>query len=78
MSLTIVRQIFKIINVFATEMLYTSKNISDHTGYRFETKNFIFRLKKMILDRFRRKSSFFKVKKKFEVIFFFAEKSKHH
>ena len=32
MSVTIVRQIFKIVNFCPTNMLYTSKDFSDHTS----------------------------------------------
>ena len=61
--MTTLRQIIKIVNFCPRNMLYTSKDFSDHTDYRFETIFFIFLEKKMILDRFCKKIVIFEGKK---------------
>ena len=51
-------------------MLYTSKNLSDHTDYRFETEKFV------IFGKYNF-GTFLKPKKNSTIIFF-VEKNKDH
>ena len=74
--MTTLRQIFKIINIRPRDILYTSKDFSVHTDYRFVTIYF-FGGKKMNLDRFCKRIVIFEGKKNLTSIFF-AEKIKNH